>query len=75
MAYYPDYLEDEFPPEHIDFSRFDWIDFAFAVPGEDFTLSWDGSDDAPDTLRRLVDRAHESGKRVKLSVGGWTGSK
>ena len=32
-------------------------------------------DDAPDTLRRLVDRAHESGKRVKLSVGGWTGSK
>ena len=44
-------------------------------PDEDFTLSWDGSDDTPDTLRRLVDRAHESGKRVKLSVGGWTGSK
>ncbi|KAI0723219.1 glycoside hydrolase [Earliella scabrosa] len=75
MAYYPEWVTDEYPPEKIDFDRFDWIDFAFAVPDEDFTLSWDGSDDAPDTLRRLVNRAHESGKRVKLSVGGWTGSK
>lgn len=75
MAYYPDWVIDDFPPERIDFGRFDWIDFAFTVPEKNFQLSWDGSDDAPDALRRLVDRAHQSGKRVKLSVGGWTGSK
>ncbi|RPD67257.1 glycoside hydrolase [Lentinus tigrinus ALCF2SS1-7] len=74
MAYYPDWVSDDYPPEKIDFGRFDWIDFAFAVPDSTFNLSWDGSDDAPDTLRRLVQRAHASGKRVKLSVGGWTGS-
>lgn len=75
MGYYPDWAGKEHPPEKIDFGRFDWIDFAFAVPDQNMTLSWDGSDDAPDLLRRLVSRAHENGKRVKLSVGGWTGSK
>ncbi|KAI0677163.1 glycoside hydrolase [Trametes maxima] len=75
MAYYPDWAADAFPPEKIDFSRFDWIDFAFAVPGPDFNLTWDGSDDAPDLLHRLVARAHAAGKSVKLSVGGWTGSR
>lgn len=66
---------DAFPPEKIDFGRFDWVDFAFAVPGADFNLTWDGSDDAPDLLRRLVSRAHAKNKKVKLSVGGWTGSR
>ncbi|KAI0650353.1 glycoside hydrolase [Trametes meyenii] len=75
MAYYPDWAGDAFPPEKIDFSRFDWIDFAFAVPDAQFNLTWDGSDDAPELLRRLVSRAHAAGKKVKLSVGGWTGSR
>ncbi|KAI1795158.1 glycoside hydrolase [Ganoderma leucocontextum] len=75
MAYYPDWVERDYPPENIDFSRFDWIDFAFAVPDQNMALNWDGSDDAPDLLTRLVSRAHASGKHVKLSVGGWTGSK
>ncbi|EIW62034.1 glycoside hydrolase [Trametes versicolor FP-101664 SS1] len=75
MAYYPDWAADAFPPEKIDFGRFDWVDFAFAVPGADFNLTWDGSDDAPDLLRRLVSRAHAKNKKVKLSVGGWTGSR
>ncbi|KAI0375555.1 glycoside hydrolase [Pilatotrama ljubarskyi] len=75
MAYYPDWAGDSFPPEKVDFGRIDWIDFAFAVPDEDFGLAWDGADDAPDLLRRLVDRAHAAGKKVKLSVGGWTGSR
>ncbi|KAI0353577.1 glycoside hydrolase [Trametes cingulata] len=75
MAYYPDWAGDAFPPEKIDFGRFDWVDFAFAVPGEDYGLTWDGADDAPDLLRRLVARAHAAGKKVKLSVGGWTGSR
>ncbi|KAI0683604.1 glycoside hydrolase [Cytidiella melzeri] len=75
MAYYPDWAASTFPPENIDFSRFDWIDFAFAVPTENFGLGWDGDGNTPDLLRRLVSAAHQSGKRVKLSVGGWTGSK
>ncbi len=75
MAYYPDWTGDEFPPEKIDFSRFDWIDFAFAVPDKSFALTWDDPDVAPDLLRRLVNLAHAQGKKVKLSVGGWTGSK
>ncbi|KAI0776101.1 glycoside hydrolase superfamily [Trametes elegans] len=75
MAYYPDWAGGDFPPEKIDFGRFDWIDFAFAVPDERLNLTWDGSDDAPDLLRRLVTRAHGQGKKVKLSVGGWTGSR
>ncbi|KAI0052983.1 glycoside hydrolase family 18 protein [Auriscalpium vulgare] len=75
MAYYPDWVADTFPPERIDFARFDWIDFAFAVPNANFGLGWDGSDTAPDLLRRLVTAAHRLGKKVKLSVGGWTGSK
>ncbi|KAI0661066.1 glycoside hydrolase [Cubamyces menziesii] len=75
MAYYPDWAGDDFPPEKVDFRRFDWIDFAFAVPDAQFNLSWDGSDNAPDLLKRLVSSAHSAGKHVKLSVGGWTGSR
>ncbi|OBZ70066.1 Chitinase-3-like protein 2 [Grifola frondosa] len=75
MAYYPDWAAPAFPPEKIDFGRFDWIDYAFAVPDENFNLTWDGSDDAPNLLARLVSAAHGKGKNVKLSVGGWTGSK
>lgn len=75
MAYYPDWTSAAFPPEKVDFGRYDWVDFAFAVPLSDFSLGWDGSDDDPDVLRRLVAAAHQAGKKVKVSVGGWTGSK
>ncbi|KAF8639677.1 hypothetical protein AX17_000941 [Amanita inopinata Kibby_2008] len=75
MAYYPDWAGDEFPPEKIDFERFDWIDFAFAIPDQNFNLSWDDPDEGPALLRRLADSAHANNKKVKLSVGGWTGSK
>ncbi|KAH9006963.1 glycoside hydrolase family 18 protein [Lactarius hatsudake] len=71
MAYYPGWVAEDFPPESIDFSRFDWIDFAFAEPDENFTLAQGESD----TLLRLVGVAHQKSKKVKLSVGGWDGSK
>ena len=74
MAYYPDWAASTFPPEKIDFGRLNWIDFAFAVPDQNFNLTWDGSDEAPDLLQRLVTVAHDSDAKVKLSVGGWTGS-
>jgi hypothetical protein len=74
MAYYPDWAGSTFPPEKIDFNRFDWIDFAFALPDQNFNLTWDDPSGAPALLRRLVNAAHANGKKVKLSVGGWTGS-
>ncbi|KAJ7044469.1 glycoside hydrolase family 18 protein [Mycena alexandri] len=74
MAYYPDWAGSSFPPEKIDFTRFDWIDFAFAIPKMDGSLTWDDPTVAPKLLARLVTAAHGKGKKVKLSVGGWTGS-
>lgn len=75
MAYYPDWAADKLAPEDIDFDRFDWIDYAFALPDENFALAWDNPELSPALLKRLVDAAHVAGKHVKLSVGGWTGSK
>ena len=74
MAYYPDWASGSLPPEKIDFARFDWIDFAFALPDQSFALTWDDPANAPPLLDRLVACAHGAGKRVKLSIGGWTGS-
>ncbi|KAF7965456.1 hypothetical protein HWV62_43489 [Athelia sp. TMB] len=74
MGYYPDWTA--FAPEQIDFARFDWVDFAFAVPAAPTAaslLTWDDPR-APDLLARLVAAAHAAGRRAKLSIGGWTGS-
>lgn len=75
MAYYPDWIGDSFPPSKIDFSRFDWIDFAFAVPTADGNLAWDDPVSGPVLLDQLVTSAHDQNSSVKLSIGGWTGSK
>jgi hypothetical protein len=74
MGYYPDWAYPAFPPENIDFRRYDWIDFAFALPDADFALVWDDMDNGPKLLERLVTAAHAEGSKVKLSIGGWTGS-
>jgi hypothetical protein len=74
MAYYPDWAGPDFPPEKINFTLFDWIDFAFALPTQDFDLIWD-SDEAPMLLQRLVHAGHSAGTKIKLSIGGWTGSR
>lgn len=74
MGYYPDWAYPAFSPENIDFRRYDWIDFAFALPDADFALVWDDMDSGPKLLERLVTAAHAGGSKVKLSIGGWTGS-
>ncbi|TRM67679.1 glycoside hydrolase family 18 protein [Schizophyllum amplum] len=74
MGYYPDWTSATLPPEKVDFSRYDWMDFAFALPTQDFNLTWDDPN-APALLTRLVSAAHAKDKKVKLSIGGWTGSK
>ncbi|KAF8318164.1 glycoside hydrolase [Clavulina sp. PMI_390] len=75
-TYYADWTSSDLLPEQIDFGRFDWVDFAFAVPTADFNLTFT-EDDSVSLLTRLVKLAHTANppKRVKLSVGGWDGSK
>ncbi|KAJ7287158.1 glycoside hydrolase [Mycena rebaudengoi] len=73
-AYYPDWSVDSFPPEGLDYSKFDILFFAFAIPNSSSTLTWDAGSQA--ILKRLVASARASGKGTKivLSVGGWGGS-
>ncbi|KAH8920058.1 glycoside hydrolase family 18 protein [Atractiella rhizophila] len=72
-AYYPDWTADVLPPESIDYSKFDIIDFAFAIPNENQDINFT-QDDSEDILRRLVTNAHQHGTKVLLAIGGWTGS-
>ncbi|KAL5527614.1 hypothetical protein ACEPAG_6415 [Sanghuangporus baumii] len=74
-AYYPDWAASSLPPENIDMSRLDWIDFAFGVLNQDFSIGFDDPDSSPDILNRLVSAAHAKGTKVKLSIGGWDGSR
>ncbi|KAF6750408.1 glycoside hydrolase superfamily [Ephemerocybe angulata] len=72
-AYYPGWSASAMPPEKVDFSKFDILYFAFAMPNSSSGLTWEGSD--KDVLRRLVTSARKSGKgtKIALSVGGWGG--
>lgn len=72
-TYYADWAASQLAPEAVDWSRFNWVDFAFAIPNEYFELVFTQSN-SEDLLRRLVAGAHAQGRYVKLSVGGWTGS-
>ncbi|KAL0573008.1 hypothetical protein V5O48_008954 [Marasmius crinis-equi] len=72
MAYYCGWLVDTLPPEQIDFSKYDIIDYAFVVLDANYNLGFAGM--SPDVLRRLVNSAHQHGTKVKVSIGGWTGS-
>ncbi|KAF7315065.1 Glycoside hydrolase family 18 protein [Mycena indigotica] len=73
-AYYPDWSADAFPPENLNYSKFDILFFAFAIPNSSSTLTWDSGSQA--ILKRLVSSAKASGAGTKivLSVGGWGGS-
>jgi len=70
MGYYPDWVTSDLQPENINFFLFDWIDFAFAIPDQYFNITLDDA-----LLTRLVTAAHFNQKKVKLSVGGWGGSR
>ena len=57
----------------VDYSKFDRIYFAFALPTAKGGLYFT-QNDSVDLLQRLVTGAHTAGKEVVVSVGGWTGS-
>lgn len=70
LTYYPDWA----PPKSIDYSLFDAVIFAFALPDQNYQLRWD-TDQAPALLANIVPAAHANSTKVMLSVGGWTGSR
>lgn len=70
MTYYADWAA----PKSIDYSLFDIIIFAFALPDQNYQLGWD-TDQAPALLANIVPAAHAASTQVMLSIGGWTGSK
>jgi chitinase len=84
-AYYPDWSADSWPPESLDYSKFDVIFFgacflvylvlvselylAFATPNSSSGISYDSG--STSILQRLVTAAHNSGHgtKVVLSIG------
>ncbi|KAF8064330.1 glycoside hydrolase family 18 protein [Lyophyllum atratum] len=72
-AYYVDWAAGSFPPEKVNFSKFDILFFAFATPNSSSALSFGSGSQA--ILKRLATAAHNSGKgtKVVLSIGGWGG--
>ncbi|KAK0453443.1 glycoside hydrolase superfamily [Armillaria borealis] len=73
MAYFPDWAG--VTAEQLDFKVFDWIDFAFAIPSPSGTVGFQDESSETKLLAELVKAAHSANTKVKLSVGGWTGSK
>ncbi|PBK72766.1 glycoside hydrolase [Armillaria solidipes] len=73
MAYFPDWAG--VTAEQLDFKVFDWIDFAFAIPSPSGTVGFQDESSETKLLVQLVKAAHSANTKVKLSVGGWTGSK
>lgn len=72
-GYWSDWTADVLPPESVDWTVYDVVNYAFVEPASDGTLTF-GDESSKDLLRRLVSSAHAAGKRVEVSVGGWTGS-
>ncbi|KAG6826893.1 hypothetical protein H0H92_013999 [Tricholoma furcatifolium] len=58
-SYYVDWESDSFPPESLDYSRWDILNFAFATPSSSFGLTFDSGSEA--VLKRLATAAHNSG--------------
>ncbi|KAF8721973.1 hypothetical protein AX14_010033 [Amanita brunnescens Koide BX004] len=72
-SYYPSWCADDHPPESLDFSKFDVLFYAFAIPTSSGSLHWD--DDSRTTLERLVAcvRGSNCHTKIVLSIGGWDG--
>lgn len=72
-AYWADWTASTLPPTSIDFSHFDILNYAFALPTSDFSLTLP-TDPSGTLLRRFVSACHGGDTRAVLSIGGWGGS-
>lgn len=65
-GYYACWTASVFPPESVNFTKLDWVDFAFAIPNENQEIGWE-DDNHSQVLHRLVRAAHVQGTKVKLT--------
>lgn len=72
-GYWPDWVASSFPPSSIDFSKFDILNYAFALPTASFGLSIP-TDPSGGLLRQFVSACHSGNTSAVLSIGGWGGS-
>ncbi|KAE8233613.1 hypothetical protein CF326_g1341 [Tilletia indica] len=74
-GYWTDWTAAEMPPESVDMTRFDIINFAFGLPTPAFDITFNSAQSTA-MLQRLVAAALKAntGTRVVLSIGGWLSS-
>ncbi|EST06786.2 Glycoside hydrolase, family 18, catalytic domain protein [Kalmanozyma brasiliensis GHG001] len=72
-AYWADWTASTLPPTSIDFTHFDILNYAFALPTSSFDLSLP-TDPSGSLLRRFVAACRGGNTRAVLSIGGWGGS-
>jgi len=67
VGYYPQWIQNSFPVEQIDFSIVTHVIHAFAWPNADGTISY--YDNMLDPS--IADFVHQNGRKLLLSFGGW----
>lgn len=72
-GYWPDWVNSNFPPAQIDFTKFDMLNYAFALPTAQFDLSIP-TDPSGGLLRSFVKACKAGDTKALLSIGGWGGS-
>jgi chitinase len=66
VGYWAEWTADVLAPEKIAWSKYDVMNYAFAIPNSDGTITLDDTS----LLKRMVAAAHASGTKLVLSVGG-----
>ncbi|KAJ1021904.1 hypothetical protein NDA16_003666 [Ustilago loliicola] len=72
-GYWSDWSSSSFPATSIDFSKFDIVNYAFAIPTSNFDLSIP-TDPSGNLLRGFVKACKAGDTKALLSIGGWGGS-
>ncbi|WP_051280070.1 glycosyl hydrolase family 18 protein [Anaerovorax odorimutans] len=68
VGYYSAGLFDE-PLDSLQIEKLTHVMYAFLIPKEDGSLE---DIDKPDRLREIVEKGHENGTKVYISLGGWS---
>lgn len=72
-GYWSDWSSSSFPATSIDYSKFDIVNYAFAIPTANFDLSIP-TDPSGNLLRGFVKACKAGNTKALLSIGGWGGS-
>ncbi|KAJ9476208.1 putative Sporulation-specific chitinase 2 (putative) [Pseudozyma hubeiensis] len=72
-GYWADWTASTLPASSIDFTKFDIVNYAFALPTANFDLSLP-TDPSGNTLRSFVKAVQAGNSKAVLSLGGWGGS-